>query len=97
MDSEGFFGRDISESYDAKIFSAATLLSSHLIYNSIKLIDQNAVDYLEILARRTQLFQVRNVVRNEEKQNDHDKKMQFTEFPPLSWVVKDFTQDLGKR
>lgn len=96
LDSEGFYGRDVTESYDAKIFTAATLLSSHLIYNSLQLVDQNSVDYLEILARRTELFQLNNIVRNEETGNERDKKMQFTDFPPLSWIVGDFTQDLGK-
>lgn len=96
LDSEGFYGRDVTEAYDAKIFTAATLLSSHLIYNSLQLVDQNAVDYLEILARRTELFQLNNIVRNEESGSERDKKMQFTDFPPLSWIVGDFTQDLGK-
>lgn len=32
----GFAANNISESYDAKIFSVATLLSSYLIYNSVK-------------------------------------------------------------
>ena len=32
----GFAASNISESYDAKIFSVATLLSSYLIYNSVK-------------------------------------------------------------
>lgn len=34
----GFSASNISESYDAKIFSVATLLSSYLIYNSVKVI-----------------------------------------------------------
>ena len=32
----GFAASNISETYDAKIFSVATLLSSYLIYNSVK-------------------------------------------------------------
>ncbi len=32
----GFAASNISESYDAKIFSVATLLSSYLLYNSVK-------------------------------------------------------------
>jgi len=32
----GFAANNISENYDAKIFSVATLLSSYLIYNSVK-------------------------------------------------------------
>ena len=32
----GFAANNISESYDAKIFAVSTLLSSYLIYNSVK-------------------------------------------------------------
>ena len=84
-------GHNIPKSYDEKIFTAATLLSSHLIYNSNKLVDQNAVDQLQIFARLTQLFQVNNVIREdlhsaEHLQGEKIKNMQFAEFPPLSWV-----------
>ena len=34
----GFAASNISETYDAKIFSVATLLSSYLIYNSVKVV-----------------------------------------------------------
>lgn len=33
---EGFAASNISEVYDAKIFAVATILSSYLIYNSVK-------------------------------------------------------------
>jgi Guanylate-binding protein, N-terminal domain len=59
VDTEGFYARDVSEEYDAKIFSVATLLSSVLVYNSVKTIDQAAIEYLELLARRTQLFRLK--------------------------------------
>ena len=49
LDSEGFYSENVGDSYDAKIFTATTMISSYLLYNSIKLIDQSAVDYLEIL------------------------------------------------
>ena len=42
MDSEGFFGPGVSEDYDAKIFTLATLLGSFLVYNTIRIIDQQA-------------------------------------------------------
>lgn len=109
MDTEGFYGQDVSESYDAKVFTASTLLSSYLLYNSIKLIDQSAVEYVEILARRTQLFQIKNIIRtvDEESISDHldqlsssgkqsarSHVLQYNDFPPLTWVVEDFFQDL---
>lgn len=113
MDTEGFYGQDVSESYDARTFTVATLLSSYLVYNSIKLVDQNAIEYLEILARRTQVFQIKNIIRTAGNKDMHDaetvsqmvnqvhgdddthKVLQYDDFPPLSWVVKDFAQDLG--
>ena len=55
LDSEGFAASNISENYDAKIFAVATLLSSYLVYNSVKIIDQSDIDYLELLSRRTQV------------------------------------------
>jgi hypothetical protein len=60
MDSEGFFGPGVSEDYDAKVFTLATLLGSMLVYNTIKIIDQQAVNLLEMLTRRAKLFRVRS-------------------------------------
>ncbi len=136
LDSEGFFGSDVSEVYDAKIFAVTTLLSSHLIYNSIKLIDQSSVDYLQLLARRTQLFHKKNKKNsslllsennpavlsqennnknnnnNNKNSNDNDNNksngnrmeennipsvLKGEEFPPLTWVVKDFVQNMNGR
>ena len=37
----GFAASNISEVYDAKIFAVATILSSYLIYNSVKVTDNN--------------------------------------------------------
>jgi len=37
----------VTETYDAKIFSIATLLSDYLVYNSLRLIDQSSIEYLE--------------------------------------------------
>jgi len=95
LDTEGFFGSDIAEAYDAKIFAIVTLLSSHLMYNSIKIVDQQSVDYLELLARRTQLFQLRNMAaaRSNISFELHDI-LASSNFPPLTWVVKDFSMNL---
>ncbi|XP_040075603.2 guanylate-binding protein 1 [Ixodes scapularis] len=90
LDTEGFAANNVSENYDAKIFAVATLISSHLIYNSVKIIDQADIDYLELLARRTQLFALRSQL-SRAKWNDgfvHD----LLSFPPLLWVVQDFVQ-----
>ncbi|CAD7923638.1 unnamed protein product [Amoebophrya sp. A120] len=93
MDSEGFFGPGIEEAYDAKIFTIATLLGSHLVYNTVKVIDQQAVNLLEMLARRAQLFKTKSgQVTGENSAITPDFLMQMN-FPSLTWIVEDFTQD----
>ena len=42
----GFAASNISETYDAKIFSVATLLSSYLLYNSVKVVTPSVSHYL---------------------------------------------------
>ncbi|XP_077505269.1 uncharacterized protein LOC144115021 isoform X2 [Amblyomma americanum] len=90
LDTEGFAATNVSENYDAKIFAIATLISSHLIYNSVKIIDQAEIDYLELLARRTQLFALRSQLSKAKWNGEfvHD----LLSFPPLLWVVQDFVQ-----
>jgi hypothetical protein len=47
LDSEGLAASQVSELYDAKIFAISALASSLVIYNSIRLIDQASIDYIE--------------------------------------------------
>ncbi|CAD7929976.1 unnamed protein product [Amoebophrya sp. A25] len=96
MDSEGFFGPGIDEAYDAKIFTIATLLGSHLVYNTVKVINQQAVNMLEMLARRAQLFKTKSgQVATDDGAITPDFLMQMN-FPSLTWIVEDFTQDPGE-
>ncbi|CAG2111870.1 unnamed protein product [Medioppia subpectinata] len=90
LDTEGFAANNVTENYDAKIFAVSTLLSSHLLYNSVKIIDQSDIDYLELLARRTQLFALRSQMSRKKWTNDFNKDL--LSFPPLIWVVQDFVQ-----
>lgn len=92
MDSEGFFGPGVAESYDAKIFTIASLLGGHLVYNTVKVIDQQAVNLLEMLARRAQLFRTRTSM--ETTSIDTPEFLSVRSFPPLTWVVEDFVQEL---
>lgn len=92
MDSEGFFGPGVAETYDAKIFTIATLLGSHLVYNTVKVIDQQAVNLLEMLARRAQLFRTRSSA--DAASVDTPEFLSVRSFPPLTWVVEDFVQEL---
>lgn len=92
MDSEGFHSQMASEDYDAKIFTISTLLSSHLVYNTVKIIDQAAVNNLEMLARRAQLFRTRSTV--EAHDSDAPNFLRDSTFPPLLWTVEDFVQEV---
>jgi len=94
LDTEGFFANNVDETYDAKVFALTTLLSSHVIYNSIKIIDQAAVDYLELLSRRTQLFQFKMSKTNDSVPEDFQEVLRAASFPSLTWVVRDFAQRL---
>eukprot|EP00698_Gefionella_okellyi_P002505 TRINITY_DN12347_c0_g1_i1.p1 TRINITY_DN12347_c0_g1~~TRINITY_DN12347_c0_g1_i1.p1 ORF type:complete len:802 (+),score=164.46 TRINITY_DN12347_c0_g1_i1:327-2408(+) len=60
LDTEGFFATNVPESFDAKVFALSALISSRVLYTSIRTIDQSAVDYLELLTKRTQLFSLKN-------------------------------------
>lgn len=93
MDSEGFFGPGVDESYDAKVFTVATLLGAHVVYNTVKVIDQQAVGSLEMLVQRAQLFRTRSAATAGEA----PEFLRAEGFPPLTWVVEDFVQELPAR
>jgi len=94
MDSEGFFGPRVDETYDAKVFTIATLLGAHIVYNTVKVIDQQAVSLLEMLARRAQLFRTRSQVEATVGGTGVPEFLSVHNFPPLTWVVEDFVQEL---
>ncbi len=89
LDTEGFYASNVSSTYDAKIFSIATLLSSQLVYNSIRIIDMAALESLELLGRRAELFMLRA------QQNNASAYELSVAMPSLHWVVRDFFQDIG--
>ena len=84
LDTEGFSAPGVAESYDAQVFAVAALLSSHLVYNSVKLITAAEVEYLETLARRAKLWSLQPDFRGDAR----------SAFPPLTWVVEDFTAEM---
>jgi len=85
VDTEGFSAPDRAANYDSKIFASAALLSSHLLYNSVRIIDQREIEHLEVLTRLTQLFGVKTALQ------DNSTAMHF---PGLTWVVEDFVQEM---
>lgn len=91
LDTEGFAANNVSENYDAKIFAVTTLLSSHLLFNSVKIINQADIDYLEVLSRQTQLFALRSQMSKSKWLESLNEDL--LHFPPLTWVVQDFVQE----
>eukprot|EP00927_Polykrikos_kofoidii_P077389 TRINITY_DN74329_c0_g1_i1.p1 TRINITY_DN74329_c0_g1~~TRINITY_DN74329_c0_g1_i1.p1 ORF type:complete len:920 (-),score=151.25 TRINITY_DN74329_c0_g1_i1:294-3053(-) len=94
MDSEGFYGPGVDEGYDAKVFTLAALVGAHVIYNTVKIIDQQAVSQLEMLVQRAQLFRTRNQAL---MSSAIPEILRLETFPPLTWVVEDFVQELPKK
>lgn len=89
------------EAYDSKTFAVTTLLSTALVYNTMKIIDhqvrasmvrhqllsakQQTIENLELLAWRANMFNVKAGMAN--------GKMSPFQFPHLIWVVQDFALD----
>lgn len=95
MDSEGFFGPGVEESYDAKVFTVATLVGAHIVYNTVKVIDQQALNLLEMLVQRAQLFRTRSSASG--VPGEAPDFLRAEGFPPLTWVVEDFVQEVSPR
>jgi hypothetical protein len=83
VDSEGFFGPQVPESYDAKTFTLSLLLGDEFVYNTVKIIDSQAVGLLEMLVRRAQLFRTKSEATD---------SVVGRLTPHLTWVVEDFVQ-----
>jgi len=91
LDTEGLSASGNGPDYDAKIFAVASLISNHLVYNSVRVIDESSMEYLELLARRARLFQVS---ASHSKAADGPTTMNLFQFPSLTWVVQNFFQNL---
>ncbi len=86
MDTEGLGSafEDRNESIDMEIFCLSMLLSSYFIYNSMKNIDETAIENLALVinfAKKVQgkFKEVESYVNN---------------FPCFLWVIRDFALDL---
>jgi hypothetical protein len=94
LDTEGFYAPNVSSTYDAKVFSLATLMSSLVMYNSVRIIDQNALEALELLGRRAELFLMRSQELELEGHQTNAEDALSVKLPHLHWVVRDFYQEL---
>eukprot|EP00917_Polyrhabdina_sp_WS-2016_P010820 GHVP01023779.1.p1 GENE.GHVP01023779.1~~GHVP01023779.1.p1 ORF type:complete len:962 (+),score=167.04 GHVP01023779.1:26-2887(+) len=99
LDTEGFHGPNVTTNYDSKIFSISALLSNEIIYNTVKFIDQQNIEHLELILRQASLFGLRAHAwhkRNMDKAETSSIGSQVSNLMPsrLSWVAQDFVQDL---
>ncbi|KAL7884481.1 hypothetical protein AOLI_G00072510 [Acnodon oligacanthus] len=94
LDTEGLGDVDKGdEKHDIWIFCLAVLLSSTLVYNSLGVIDNMALEKLQYVTKLTEHIDViSDAVGGEEA---HSKSMEFMRvFPSFVWTVRDFTLDL---
>nr|XP_010589617.2 guanylate-binding protein 4-like isoform X1 [Loxodonta africana] len=76
---------------DSWIFALAVLLSSTFVYNSMKTIDNQALEQLHYVTELTELIRAKSSSRSDEVE-DSTEFVSF--FPDFVWVVRDFTLEL---
>uniref|UniRef100_A0A8C2DSA5 GB1/RHD3-type G domain-containing protein n=1 Tax=Cyprinus carpio TaxID=7962 RepID=A0A8C2DSA5_CYPCA len=91
LDTEGLGDvRKGDEKHDTWIFCLAVLLSSTLVYNSLGVIDNTALEKLHYVTELTENIRVKA-----EESQDEDKSADFMRvFPSFVWAVRDFTLEL---
>ena len=93
MDTEGLGSTVRSETYDARIFALALLLSSFFIYNSFGTIDGNAIANLSLVVHLTKHIRVRASAATSGggSSSSGDSASELNSFfPNFLWVVRDF-------
>ncbi|XP_052403547.1 guanylate-binding protein 1 isoform X1 [Carassius gibelio] len=91
LDTEGLGDvKKGDEKHDTWIFCLAVLLSSTLVYNSLGVIDNMALEKLHYVTELTENIRVKA-----EESQDEDKTADFMRvFPSFVWAVRDFTLEL---
>uniref|UniRef100_A0A8B9J511 GB1/RHD3-type G domain-containing protein n=1 Tax=Astyanax mexicanus TaxID=7994 RepID=A0A8B9J511_ASTMX len=93
LDTEGLGDIDKGdEKHDTWVFCLAVLLSSTLVYNSLGVIDNMALEKLHYVTELTENIRVKA-----RKGSDEDESAEFMRiFPSFIWSVRDFTLELKK-
>ncbi|XP_059358640.1 guanylate-binding protein 1-like [Carassius carassius] len=93
LDTEGLGDvKKGDEKHDTWIFCLAVLLSSTLVYNSLGVIDNMALEKLHYVTELTENIRVKA-----EESRDEDESADFMSvFPSFVWAVRDFTLQLKK-
>ncbi|XP_077078034.1 guanylate-binding protein 2-like isoform X2 [Siphateles boraxobius] len=91
LDTEGLGDvKKGDEKHDTWIFCLAVLLSSTLVYNSLGVIDNTALEKLHYVTELTENIRVKAEVSG-----DEDESADFMRaFPSFVWAVRDFTLEL---
>ena len=88
VDSEGMGACEEDSTHDSRVFALTMLLSSCFIYNSMGIIDENAISSLGLVVGLGKYLQIRaNQANSEESRNSL-----FS--PEFYWVVRDFSLQL---
>ncbi|EPT27352.1 guanylate-binding protein, N-terminal domain-containing protein [Toxoplasma gondii ME49] len=59
LDTEGFGGPNVTRSYDQLLYAVASLVSSEILFTTMKMIDAQSLQLLEDLTRDANLFNLR--------------------------------------
>ncbi|PFH31590.1 guanylate-binding protein, N-terminal domain-containing protein [Besnoitia besnoiti] len=59
LDTEGFGGPNVTRSYDQLLYAVASLVSSEIVFTTMKMIDAQSLQLLEDLTRDANLFNLR--------------------------------------
>eukprot|EP01113_Clastostelium_recurvatum_P035254 TRINITY_DN4893_c0_g1_i1.p1 TRINITY_DN4893_c0_g1~~TRINITY_DN4893_c0_g1_i1.p1 ORF type:complete len:851 (-),score=175.02 TRINITY_DN4893_c0_g1_i1:63-2615(-) len=94
IDTEGIGSTEKDETYDAKIFALAVLLSSYFVYNSFSVIDEGAIDKLSLVANLSKHIQVRSFDSNKKGEDSDSADELSVFFPSFMWLLRDFMLDL---
>ena len=88
IDTEGIGALDANNTHDTRIFAMAMLMSSFFIYNSLNVIDEEALNQLSLVTNICK--HVRITADKEATPEELGKEV----FPPLLWMVRDFSLQL---
>uniref|UniRef100_A0A671K7K5 Guanylate binding protein family member 6 n=1 Tax=Sinocyclocheilus anshuiensis TaxID=1608454 RepID=A0A671K7K5_9TELE len=91
LDTEGLGDvKKGDEKHDTWIFCLAVLLSSTLVYNSLGVIDNTALEKLHYVTELTENIRVKAEVGQHEEESADFMRV----FPSFVWAVRDFTLEL---
>jgi len=94
IDTEGFGGGlEDDQNHDIKIFTLGILLSSFFVYNSIGVIDEAALQSLNFIINLSKFIELKTNINNKLTSNN-DLDELSNHFPPLLWILRDFSLQL---